>query len=595
MKKLYLFFVLLLIAAAGSAQTVLYQDDLESYPDDSYLAVENPTWWSTWSNLPGSYEDIQIKNMGGHSGTRSGIVDTVGGPADALLLLDENFTGAYELSWWMYIEAGKCGYYNIQHFETPGQEYAMHVFFRANGTFELTAGGETFTGTYPQGAWFEVKHFIDLDLDYISLYINGIFVHDWPFSYQVYYGYGTAQLGAVDFGAYAATGSNEDPRYFIDDVLYQELPAPPVPAIQVDPTSIAIAITEGWTEQRFMSVFNTGVTDLTYDINILYGTGKSALTLNPGQEAAAPDAEAKLHYDGDHSISIGWSTPPVTVTVAARFPNLLTLPYAGMELKSVEVYIDQLNAGVNTCTIRIFGMGSSNTPGVLLSSETFTPEGGGWDTVTLTTPVMLTGEDLWVGYTFTQTDPGIYFAGVDAGPANPNGDFLNTGSGWFHLSEWTGFNNNWNIRANLEGTPFNQWLSAYPMQDTIAPGTSTSLDVYFDANGLALGQYTATLRFLSNDPVNPQLDVPVLMDVVGVGIDEADQAAVLVFPNPAKDRLYIRSDHAVSKVTITNSEGKVMYAGQDPVIDIRNWAPAAYYVTTVTEKGTSNIQVIKTR
>ena len=130
-----------------------------------------------------------------------------------------------------------------------------------------------------------------------------------------------------------------------------------------------------------------------------------------------PDATAQLHYDGDNVSAIGWSSVPITVKVAARFPNALTLPYAGMMLESVEVYINDQNfSGPNDMTLLIYGMGTSYEPGTLLYSQPWTPTTGGWETITLTTPVLITGEDLWVGYEFTQIDAGIYIPGTDGGP-----------------------------------------------------------------------------------------------------------------------------------------------------------------------------------
>jgi hypothetical protein len=300
-----------------------------------------------------------------------------------------------------------------------------------------------------------------------------------------------------------------------------------------------------------------------------------------------------LHYDGDHYISIGWSAPPVTVTVAARFPNAMTVPYAGMSLQSVKMYIDNLNSGSNLFTVRIFGMGTPGQPGPVLTTEQFTPAGGGWDSVALTNPVPITGEDLWVGYTFTQTDPGIYIPGVDAGPLNPDGDFLNTGGGWVHLSNWPGFNYNWNIRACLEGTPAVQWLSADPMADTVGPGGNSVLDANFDATLLGPGQYHATIKFLNNDPLNNQVDIPVTLDVFGVGIDEAGKTGVMVYPNPARDVIHVKSDSRISSLSITDSEGRLVYRGQEQSIGISHLADGVYFIRTSTEKGGSTIKFVK--
>ena len=147
----------------------------------------------------------------------------------------------------------------------------------------------------------------------------GIFVHDWPFNYQIYYTYGTKQLGSVDFGAYAVTGSNEPPQFYLDDILFEDLPAGAYPTIQATPSSLSATVVTGSTDQQQMNVSNTGISDLTFAINIIYETDLKYG--NADVSGGTADSTMKLHYDGDHYISIGWSQPPVTVTVAARFPN----------------------------------------------------------------------------------------------------------------------------------------------------------------------------------------------------------------------------------------------------------------------------------
>lgn len=581
MKKCFLFIIAALGILPCFSQTILYQDDMETYPLNSFLGVENPSWWATWSGVPGSSEDLRISDLTAQSGVKSASIDTMGGPSDALLLLGDRFSGAYELSWQMYVETGKCGYYNIQHFESPGVEYAMQVYFRADGTFELMTGGATFYGTYPPNTWFEVKQYIDLDADYISLYINGTFVHNWPFSYQIYYTSGISQLGTVNFGAYAVSGSNEAPQCYLDNVFFQKLSTGAYPSIQLSPATIEACAEQGTIVHRAAEVSNTGITDLVYDINIIYDGKQDA------------DSTVKLHYDGDHYISIGWSAPPVTVTVAARYPNTMTLPVAGMMLTSVEVYVDNLNADSTLWTVRIFGMGDANQPGVLLTTQSFTPEGGGWDTIPLTNPVLVTGEDLWVGYTFTQNDPGIYIPGVDAGPNNPNGDFLNTGDGWKHLSDWQGFTYNWNIRANLVGMPALQWLSVAPQTDTLGPGVTGNVDIMMNASGLEMGEYHATLRFVNNDPQEPQSDLPVTMNVVGAGAVENEPVVIMIFPNPASGLVHLKSNTPVTAVSIFDSWGRQVLSGNSEAIDISDLSEGIYLLKAVTRQGTANIKLVK--
>jgi len=595
------------------SQTVLFEDNMDSYPVNSFLGVVNPDWYETWSNLPGSGEDAQVVTTFAHSPTQSASVDKTGGTTDLILKLGDKVSGAYVLDWYMYVENNKCGYYNIQHFESPGIEWAFECYFRTNGTIELQVGGQTVNGNYPKATWFLVHHEIDLDADNIKLYINGTLLHEWPFSYQGGSTSGTLQLGGVDLFAGEVQGSGEAPQYFFDDVYYAQTQGGNDPMIVVTPEMLDKYLVAGTTGDDMLTVENPGLSDLIWNANIIYDIDavkaapasamkmhpvKSMLTRVSADPTPTPgtpnnsDATAVLHYDGDNASAIGWNSPPITVTVAARFTMDMTLPYAGMEVVSVEVYInDQNTSGSNLMNVKIYGGGSEYEPGPLLYSQDFTPMIGGWETITLNTPVMVTGEDLWVGYTFTQIDAGIYIPGTDGGPADPNGDFLSTGVGWSHLSP--GLDYNWNIRANLEGDPIDQWLSIAPASGTTPPNESDMVDVMFDATTLDIGQYAATILFTSNDPETPMLDVPVTLDVVGVGIDENSKVGVMVYPNPVQDFLNIKTNGTITSVKITDFNGKVVYNGAASKINISNLNAGVYMVQTTTEAGVSNIKFIK--
>jgi hypothetical protein len=596
------------------SQTILYEDNLDSYPLDSYLHTVNPTWWSTWSGGTDG-EDIQIKNTFSHSAPQSGSADKVGGQTDALLLLGDRVSGVYQLSWWMYISTGKCGYYNMQHFESPGIEWAYEIYFRTDGSIECLQGGNTLGGTYPHDVFFQVIQDVDLDADLVTVTINGTVIGSWPISDEAQSSGGTKQMGAIDFFAGEASGSGEIPEYFIDDVYFAQMEAGADPIIAVDPVAVGNWLLGGTTGTQDLTVSNTGTSDLTYNINIIYDVDaikstpvqsgsdntyyvKRTLTKasadptpNAGGSGPQGDATAQLHYDGDNSSAIGWNTVPVTVIVAARFPNNLTLPWAGLNVTSVEVFVNDLNAGSNAMKIKVYGMGNTYEPGILLGEQAFTPGGANWETVTLTTPIPVTGEDLWVGYEFTQTDAGIFIAGTDAGPADPNGDFLSTGVGWSHLAPTLDYN--WNIRANLVGNPMFQWLTANPMSGTVPPAGNNPTLLGFDATTLALGTYTAMMKFLSNDPATPVLDVPVTLDVVGVGIPEIGKLGIMIYPNPAQDNLNIVTNGTFNKATITDISGKVVCTSNSKTINISALSNGVYFVKVETAQGISNTKFVK--
>ncbi len=617
MKRILVLFVALFIYAwSGSAQTVLYQDNLDSYSLNSFMGVNNPTWWTTWSNAPGGGEDLQIKNNFSHSSPMSASADKVGGQTDAILKLGNKVSGAYQLTWWMYVETGKCGYYNIQHMQSPGIEWAFEIYFRTSGQIQMQAAGNTINGSYIKDQWFEVKHDIDLDKDSIWLYIDNVLLHKWKFSDQANAVGGTKQLGGVDLFAGEYTGSGEAPAFFIDDVYFAETTAGAVPIVGATPDSVYKWLVGGSNGTENLTVTNTGTSVLDFDVNVVYDLdhmksapvmtstnsqpvmhslsmkAKSDPTPNPGGAAPISDASTQLHYDGDNASAVGWNTVPATVTVAARFPNSMTIPWAGLDVTSVEVFVNELNtSGSNLMKVRIYGMGQTYEPGALLYEQEFTPAGTAWETITLTTPVKVTGEDLWVGYNFTQSTSGIYPAGTDGGPADPNGDFVSTGVGWSHL--YPNIDANWNIRANLTGNLAPKWLTVAPMTATVAAGATKELTLTFNTTDLAIGQHTATVKLLNNDLTNPVFDVPVTLDVVGVGMNDLEKTGVMIYPNPVKNVLNIATNGTLNRVTLTDATGKVIYNGASMSINISNLSQGVYFVRVETTQGISNTKFVK--
>ena len=170
MRKLFYLLAAMFLFSGTYAQDLPYNDDFDSYTVGGFIAAQNTDWWTTWSNAPGTGEDGEISNTKSHSPSKSVLIDETPAAADLIMKLGNKTTGAYELKWWMFVDNNKAGYYNIQHFQSPGIEWAFEVYFLQNGGGELLAGSATpFTFSYPKATWFEVKHMIDLDADNIKL------------------------------------------------------------------------------------------------------------------------------------------------------------------------------------------------------------------------------------------------------------------------------------------------------------------------------------------------------------------------------------------------------------------------------------------
>lgn len=528
----------------------LYIDDFEDYTTGEYIAVVNPDWWTTWSGATGTDEDALIVDDYANSGTQSILCDSDPGLTDLILKLGDRVSGAYDLNWYIYVESGLSGYYNIQHFELPGTEWAFEVYFNDDGTGELFAGSDVaIPFNYTPDTWVPVMHQINLDDDWIVLTIDGVEVYSWPFSWQSTEPNGTKQLGGVDF--FTDSGM----KFYLDDVEFVQTQGELDPVISVTPETLEATAASGASTTATLTIENTGASTLDWEGIVIYdipgmmksapvtsleGQGKVVRTLSSGSGVSAdptpnPAAynpateDVTLNYDGDNASAIGWNSPPITPTVAAMFPANMVNPYAGMYIFSVDVYINDLNlSNPNTMTLKIYDMGTSYAAGDLLYEQTFEPFGLSWNTIVLDDPVYITGADIWVGYQFTQHEADIFIPGTDAGPNDPNGDWLSTGVGWSHLSDNPALAYNWNIRANLTGDPIPLWLTLDPMMGSVEPGNTEDVTVTFDATGVDPGTYTATIRMLSNDPENSQVDIPVTFTV-----EDAATSIILDFEDVA--------------------------------------------------------------
>jgi len=606
MKKLLLILSCVAFMLNAKAQTVIYEDDFESYTVGGYLAVQSP-YWTTWSNAPGTTEDAFIVTTQAHSPTKSVKVD---GVSDLLLPMGNKISGKYQVDFYYYVPTGFGAYYNFQRFESPGVQWVLEVYFASNGTGFIHAGGQNAaTFTYPMNTWFLIHNIIDLDNDQAQLFINNNLIHTWQWSLSSQGQQSIAQLGGLNIYAGAPTG--QTPSFWFDDISFIELQSGSVPQVAVDPTEFMVTLETGVTSSDILEVSNVGNATLDYivQVNYAFPTAKteSIVSSDPtaiGQKSSVMDLivdhtrpggdaglteDIILNYDGPNSSGVGFANPTI-YEVAARFPNSMTLPHAGMMLSKVDVYLYHTDNCV--FKIKIYGEGNEYEPGTLKHEQNIAGPFVGWNTITLTNPIKITGEDLWVGYYVAQAVGGIYPVGCDAGPANPNGHFIKPGVGWTVSS----LDYNWNIRGTLTGNGITQWLSVSPASGSLQPDDSQFHSVTFNATQLAVGDYSGVLKVKSNDVANPVVVIPVTLDVV-LGVNELGEPnAVMVYPNPTSDFIRIQANHQVNEVKLFTSAGQLVISrridGQTVNIETSTLAPGVYLLQVETEAGISNRKVM---
>ncbi len=373
------------------------------------------------------------------------------------------------------------------------------------------------------------------------------------------------------------------------------------PAIACSPTFMfQFMMPYGGIAYQPLIINNEGLGTLNYNITVHLGdpvpdgeyAASAEMELNldpdptPGGEPATvvQDEEIILNYDGPNFDAIGL-TAGGTFSVAARYPSSMVGQYTGYFFESVDVYTNDLPLNI---VLKIWGAGTSTTPGPLLYEQTHNPSAQSWNTISLTENVMLDGSDIWVGYSVTHA-AGLYPAGVDAGPANPNGDWISLdGIAWEHLAGY-GLNYNFNIRAKIVNYgPF--WISVDPTEGTVHPGESDVVTVTFDMSGLTGYYYTAHLKIFSNDPETPLLVVPVVLEYVNQAGNIINEPWAVCYPVPATDLLYIEFRTMVADFRILNHLGQAVINEQatdktNVILDIRHLPNGLYFLQAEAKDG----------
>ena len=215
MKKPLLFLSLSALGLAAAAQTVIFEDNFDSYAADMGVA-EQSLVWDTWDGS--AAPDGVVSTDFAFSGTNSAKIE--GMATDLVLPIGPYTTGKYDIKFKMYLtDAG--GYFNVMHAWTTAPntwEWAVDVFFGADGTVTWVTGGAPGGDTsVALNEWFDVQITADLDMDMGYIYINGDMVNSWQWSLNNADGTpGENILAAADF--FGTNDAGGEGLYYIDNV-----------------------------------------------------------------------------------------------------------------------------------------------------------------------------------------------------------------------------------------------------------------------------------------------------------------------------------------------------------------------------------------
>lgn len=188
-----------------------------------------------------------------------------------------------------------------------------------------------------------------------------------------------------------------------------------------------------------------------HSLFFLFLAGLLTLTACGDDDEAGPNnlTDDLLNYDGDNFASP--ELGPGRYEFAARFTADELDPVRDKRLTAVQFFVVDRP---QTLKVLVSGPNSATEPGNILFEFDLTNVGDiqerAFNELPIDPPLALPDE-MWLSVEF-ELDATAQNIGCDAGPADPNGDFLldyNTGQ-WQTFRQRTGESVNWNIRGILE-------------------------------------------------------------------------------------------------------------------------------------------------
>ncbi|MFH1160889.1 MAG: choice-of-anchor J domain-containing protein [bacterium] len=198
-------------------------DHFDTYTAGELLCPQSGGLWTTWSNNPGGPDDGYVTDAEFLSPPNSLSIDESVLVSDLVYNLNQTTSGLWLISLDIMVPAGGTygGYYNIMQDMTlfgVADEWGFQIYFASDGTGYMQDADFNETDfTYTVGEWTESDVIVDLDSSWAELWINGALINAWQWDIV-----GSNMLGVIDI--YAAAPGTDDPKFYVDDVCFIQVP-----------------------------------------------------------------------------------------------------------------------------------------------------------------------------------------------------------------------------------------------------------------------------------------------------------------------------------------------------------------------------------
>ncbi len=558
MKKVIILLVLLSFICIGinsqdihlPEKTQIFFDDFESYIPGGQLVCQNPEDWTTWNNLPCTYQDPYITDTVVNNTSQSVIlVDS----NDLVKPIDNYTEGRYRISFKMFVPDGFYGYFNtLQIFDGINSEYGMQVFFEDNSTAYCDGVVNT-SFNYTHYSWFENDIIVDLDNDHAKYFYNSMLIDEWQWSQGGSFS-GINQLAGSEFYPWTNVPQGVA-KFYIDDYQIEELQ--PI--------------------------------ELLPPFNLNLETSGSDIILNWD----SPYGGDWLYWDyGNTGNGIG--TNGDSIFIASRWDTADLAGYNGFYLSKIKFF-----AQSNTCTYSLRVWIGENSPTLMIVQDVPEFATYDWNEIVLNNPVLIdASQELWFGYVCT-SQMGEFPAACDDGPAIPyKGDmiaFNPPGSYFVSMSVDYGLDYNWNVagfvtetkdskeiakplvknNANQHqpsikpkliskkseidlGNFYNKYLQGYNIYHSFNWGPYVLFDFTTEKTwtheDLPTGHYAYYVTALYDEGESVPSDT---VSAFLTNINENKINDIRISPNPAKDFVQVESRTEIHKILLFDLNGRI--------------------------------------
>ena len=610
MKKVSLLLLVAMFLFGGNVKAqdeavVLYEDDFSTYTVGNKLAASaSGNWWTTWSNIPGGAEDGVIADYQGNQCVHL----TYGN--DQVLYLNAGQSGVFEVEFDILVPQGKNAYFNaLNKFAAINSEWAMEGHIHM-ADYQTSASGEghivgnnidvQFDCVYD--AWMHFRLHVDTDADLAQCYYSvsdesETMVNEWQWSKGVQ---GTGNNRTFDAMGFYPPLNAATSEFYLDNVKFSRIGGETAANLVFTPEEIATEVDADDMSSVQISIENTGTSIADYSAWVDYGVGQGGSAQNP------------ISYALDEVSSpngLSWnSTTPKTFEIAALYPassygNSVMGTYITHAMYAFFEWVDQNQQSLQTLEpgsdviFRIYGQGRNGEPGEILAEKVI-PQSqvvlNDYTLVEFDEPVALTGYDVYVAVEMTAAVNGVAM-NLDGGQAVVGyGDLCRQNKGAFTSITNDAGNDygNWCLAMVCQGDPIvGGYATLSKTNGSLAIGATEEVTLTLSTIGLNEGTYEAAVKFVTNDPAHPEVEIPLTLTVKGDNVNEVLSNTYNVYPNPTTGAVMVEGEN-IDYIAVYNSVGQLLNVvkNETNVVDMSQYENGVYFFNIVDNAGQESLQ-----